>query len=372
MTVQWAWTALTEPAAGTRDSGDPLGFRAFATRLAREIAPGLTQTTSMTRGFALATLGLELTGEYRVADRDLVFEGFERLFVASQVNHHGIDGTPYAGKRLASALLQGFEEYPVYKPILKRQLSSGIWGAYRRSASYFGMVASGDRRHGNPASSVLLGRGKELAQACRAAAILPNTQLASYAARPTVPHSVLDRFKANGHVASANEVSILSEAVAYVDLRHGGRLKNLRLVFADGPEETLTPKRVASAKHLDPDHLDAASAAAALVTLMEAIEAPYREWITGDTNARLDPGVLGLPGWRHAGERKERDLQHLQRLLESNVSLDSVQEHQAWLAQRRGAQGWHPDDFDEARRLFVPATFSLKAASNLFAEGVLK
>lgn len=371
MAVKWAWTALTEPDAGTRDSGDPLGFRAFATRLAREIAPGLTQSTSMTRGFALATLGLDLTGEYRDSDRDLVFRGFECLFVASQVKHHGVDRTPFAGKRLAAAWLQGYEEYPVDKPILKQQLSSGIWGAYRRSASYFGMVASRDRRHSSPAATILHSRGKELARACRAVIVLPNTPLASYAARKSVPPSVLDRFKANGHVASADEVRILSEAVAHVDLRHGGRLQSLRRVFADSPEETLTPDRIASAKNLGPEQRAAADAAAALASLMEAIEAPYREWITGDTNVRLDRGVLDLPGWQHADDWKERDLQHLQRLLEAELSLDSVQSHQAWLAQQRGAQGWDPGEVDEARRQFVPANFALDAVSNLFAEGVL-
>ena len=104
---------------------------------------------------------------------------------------------------------------------------------------------------------------------------------------------------------------------------------------------------------------------------MEAIEAPYREWITGDTNVRLDRGVLDLPGWQHADDWKERDLQHLQRLLEAELSLDSVQSHQAWLAQQRGAQGWDPGEVDEARRQFVPANFALDAVSNLFAEGVL-
>ena len=92
-------------------------------------------------------------------------------------------------------------------------------------------------------------------------------------------------------------------------------------VFADSPEETLTPDRIASAKNLGPEQRAAVDAAAALASLMEAIEAPYREWITGDTNVRLDRSVLDLPGWQHADDWKERDLQHLQRLLEAEASL---------------------------------------------------
>lgn len=97
--LQLAWSCPAPDLSVTRDGGDPLGLRAYANRLARELCPGLTQTTRRTRGFSLLTLGLQfaLQSEDEDSANDC-FLRFERLFVVAQVHHFGgVRGAPPRG-----------------------------------------------------------------------------------------------------------------------------------------------------------------------------------------------------------------------------------------------------------------------------------
>ena len=106
MAFKTAWTVPFDVATGSRDSGDPLGFRAYANRLARELVPGLTKANQLTRGFSVLCLGLQIaqsTGASEAEVRDR-FLRFERLWVASEVRSLGDDAV-FPGKRRAAQLL---------------------------------------------------------------------------------------------------------------------------------------------------------------------------------------------------------------------------------------------------------------------------
>lgn len=100
MALKTAWTvSIPDDRGSTRDGGDPLGFRSYANRLARELVPMLTQSTFQTRGFSLLCLGVEVAAKTQSeADAQRAFQHTERLWAAASVFHQG-DDAPVAGKR---------------------------------------------------------------------------------------------------------------------------------------------------------------------------------------------------------------------------------------------------------------------------------
>ena len=117
----------------TRDSGDPLGLRAVATRIARDLVPGLTQTTTMTRSYSLLCLGLQvahsLNSVGRAISADDAFLRFETWWVLAQVGA-GCDtrlpGTRRARQVLEAMVRSGSVDLDVSR-LLRHQLSTGLW-----------------------------------------------------------------------------------------------------------------------------------------------------------------------------------------------------------------------------------------------------
>lgn len=131
MALKTAWTvSIPDDRGSTRDGGDPLGFRSYANRLARELVPMLTQSTFQTRGFSLLCLGVEVAAKTQSeADAQRAFQHTERLWAAASVFHQG-DDAPVAGKRRAKHLLVEAEatgEYPLERPLFNAISGRNIW-----------------------------------------------------------------------------------------------------------------------------------------------------------------------------------------------------------------------------------------------------
>ena len=122
----------------------------------------------MTRGFGLLCLALSLTNQYLDADELVV--RFERFHVLAQVNEFG-NGATWPGKLRAIRLIDeaaNTDRVKLDEPILDNQLSSGLWGAYRRPARLFGLTRPvGNRVDGRPSSTMLTQLGRDLASATR-------------------------------------------------------------------------------------------------------------------------------------------------------------------------------------------------------------
>ncbi len=326
----------------------------------------------MTRGFALLTVMLDLCSGYEEQDHDDIALHFERLFVASQVSKSedaGLMDVPFAGKRKARVLLNSSNMYPLTTPILRHQLSAGIWGTYRRSASYFGLIQSTTQRRSSPSSAKLTTAGAELAKLCRHGIVMQATRLNSHIQKPEVDKAVFDKFLADGWRATPDELSHLGALVRSVDSNRGRRLGRLRDVYDLG--SGLTPDTVANSGDLEVLQQAAATGALDLLVLMRRIEQPYRQWVTGRADATIPTGLGDLDEWRVAETFHEHDLLHLRGALRANPTFDAVHQHHTWLASRRGSTAWVAGYHDVARSNYHDPDFALPALTNLFNEGIL-
>ena len=124
-----------------RESADPLGFRSVANSIARDLVPGLTNSTWLPRGYSLVCLGVDFAqaGDTPARRNDRYLR-FERLFVLAAQLKNG-DEHPYPGKRVAARLLgQPGERAPLDRALLSRELAGGMWSTYRRSAINLGLL----------------------------------------------------------------------------------------------------------------------------------------------------------------------------------------------------------------------------------------
>lgn len=123
MSLTVSWTTLSD-GERTRDSGDPLGFRAYANRVARRLVPGLTGATARARGFSLLCLGVQLAAQASdETDAGERFQRLERLWIGAQAYRKTTDAVP--GIRRARQYIQE-EFYPLDRPVLHRSLTAGV------------------------------------------------------------------------------------------------------------------------------------------------------------------------------------------------------------------------------------------------------
>lgn len=383
MTLRTAWT-MPIPAVGTtsRDGGDPLGFRACANRLARQLVPGLTQTTSLARGFSVLCLGLKIArsqnqssgDEARVRDS---FLRFERLWVAAHCHRDGSDSV-FPGKRTALSLLEDaelaiIEGYPLGKPILTSQLSSGTWGAYRRSAAMFGLLQGADAARVQLANTKLTPRGEKLATALRAAAF-PHSYPSTWLTYPAVDISALGDIEAAASPPggkSSKEIRLLTEGIEEYDAFHDRALGRLRAEFDHlGGGLPLTKIRLTQ---LAPAQGSALRLAVHLVEAIEEVEYPFRAWVAEEgTSPDFAASVGSLKLWSLLPPN-ETDLLRLGKALVS-ASKDQLPQvvlrHHRQLADARGAPRWEPNSGSAAAKTRELPDFTLRSAASLFREGV--
>jgi hypothetical protein len=368
-----AWTDALEPDdVRTRDGGDPLGFRAYANRLAREIVPGLTQATAMTRGFGLLCLALDVAMSQNPINEAAVRERFlrvERIWVAAEALRTNGEGW-FPGKRRAWRLVQGVAEYPVNLPILDEQLSSGIWGAYRRSSSAFGLIYGAGGRVVRLSETVLTPSGHQLANALRTNAG-GHVQLGHWATESnrTVPVSTLGLVEAEPG-PTEQETALLSHGMASYDARHEQALSHLRVAYEQQDELDLKTIDLAV---LSGRQRRAVEVARSLVAVIEAVEKPFRHWVATGKRSQIPKSVWSAEIWKAAKVDGETALMHLHDLAvdaPAAKALDIVLGHHRWLARERGAPQWAPGDGREAALVNEAPTFTLRAAKSLFDEGV--
>src|SRR5664279_2159822 len=86
----FGWTCADREAVVTRHSGDPLGLRAWANRVARDLTPGVTDVTNRVQGYAVFCAGLLIAADavpHRVIAANEAFLRFEALWVHAQIRH---------------------------------------------------------------------------------------------------------------------------------------------------------------------------------------------------------------------------------------------------------------------------------------------
>jgi hypothetical protein len=356
----------------TRDGGDPLGFRAYANRLAREIVPGLTQATAMTRGFGLLCLALEVAMSQKPIDEPAVRERFlrvERIWVAAEALRTNGEGW-FPGKRRAWRLVKGVEEYPVDRPILDQQLSTGVWGAYRRSLAAFGLIGGARGRVVRLSQTVLAPSGHQLANTLRSNAC-GGVQLGRWADESNyeVPVAKLRLVDAD-HSPTKEEVILLSQGMTSYDSRHESALSHLRNAYEQHNELDL---KTIDLTALSGRQRRAVEVARSLVAAIEGIERPFRDWVATGERTQIAKSIWSADVWKAAKVDGESELMHLRDLAVDRPAakaLDIVLGHHRWLARRRGAPEWTPGDGRVAALVVEAPTFTLRAARSLFAEGV--
>lgn len=148
------WTAFNPLERGATNE-DPLGFYAYAMRLAEEWLPGITTRTRRIRYYSMVCGGLqlietELGGLVReAADRDAerlrLFMRWERLWVAWNAAVDGQDARGLIGRTKVTPLFRNghFSSASLDYPFIQRQPDLGALGSYRTSLESFGLLREG-------------------------------------------------------------------------------------------------------------------------------------------------------------------------------------------------------------------------------------
>lgn len=366
-----AWSALADDQPATRDGGDPLGFRSFANRLAREIAPGLTLSTNQARAFGVLCLGLRDFAE--ADDGGGAFLKFETFWVSAQARHFQNEPelNRWRGKRSALWRVQAAGpngEVSLTQPILQNQLSAGTWGAYRRSGGLFGLTRRATQR-GRPEKALLTPQGSLLAdatwQAIRSAAG-KKVHFAYRIKQGAVPADGLKWVLKDGKPSKA-ELAILNRGIQGFDRASDGRLGALYRVWSETGELSIS----SLVKGDGLPQADSVAAGAAVVHLISALEPPLRKWAATGSEPNLPSGVWQSKAWDQVGAWGEHDLLALRNAgLEAGSGLAALQQHQRWLAEIRGSEPWEAGMAEPSVRRFTPPVFALPAVQRLFEDGV--
>jgi len=377
--LEIAWSAPVTDLDDGRDTADPLGFRGWANQLACDLVPGLTQVTWRTRGYSLLCNGLLLAQKFE-QNRDInpveAFLRFERLWVGAQRAVHG-KGARWAGVRMADVLLAN-DTYRLDKPLTSQQLYSGIWGGYRRSATALGLIRPSGRRSG-PSGYELTKLGKDMASAVAKNGFSAKSRLAEHILKPSLPVDVLRSLileQPPGQEPSLPEVDLLSTAIRATDRLQDNALQCLRSAFDRCKRRPLELVTLAKEKELSDVQRRAAVAASELLSLMLAIEAPYRLWVTGSSVKPIPQTIWRHPGWETIRRWPVPELVSLHDTMcsppKGATVFETIHQHHERLMESRGAEPWERDIDTPARRDYQAPDFCLQSASLLFAEGVLQ
>ncbi len=377
--MRLSWSAAVSAFDSNRDTADPLGFRGWANQLARDLVPGLTQVTWRTRGYSLLCKGLQLAKdveEKKGKNAVEAFLRFERLWVGAQREVHG-ERARWAGVRMASLLLAE-DSYRLDRPLTSQQLYSGLWGAYRRSATALGLIQPSGRRSG-PAGYKLTALGHELAGAVAKAALSERVHLATHILKDSLPKEVLKSLIQSEHPGeqpSKREVEILSSAMRSADQSQDRALSRLRRVYDQQRSRSLDLDTLLHASELSETQRRSAMAARELCELMDTIEEPFRVWVTGGSVGPLSPAILDHPGWDTARSWPVPELVSLHDTIRARLKAESVlvalHRHHKQLMEQRGAEPWECDVETPSRRNYQSPDFCLPSAVRLFGEGVLQ
>jgi len=257
--------------------------------------------------------------------------------------------------------------------LLHDDLSGGLWGAYRRPAIQLGLLQERWTRS-TPSATTVLPLGKALARTLDGRAISDPAAVRKLARDPlrlTDSERTAYLIAEDTGFAPEEEAAGLSRALTEYDDRRVERGRGRRF----GALRSAYDK----AGHLSVESVDgslltegqaqALEEARALVAIMNAVERPYRLWVTGN-RATLAKSVLNDSAWALVATVAEPDLQALRSDLQHDPTFDAVHRHQARLATARGRESWEREDPRPGRDEFEPPDFTLRTMASLFTEGV--
>lgn len=370
----------------TRDSGDPLGFRSIVERMARDIAPGLTQSTSLTRGFSMSCLGLRVAKDLSHSRKakvevDAGFLRFETWVVLCLTQHDQrcrLPGKQRAKQYLAAAgHVRGFRVDLDQQRLLRNQLATGLWGLYRRSAMTHGLLTrQPGPRHSRPSAHALTtygrGSGEALAQAARETLTDSGSwQIGPLLRYGTVTDADLKQLP-YGDEPSDDEVLQLGLALGRSDALRGAPLGRLHDSF-DRANGELSLRSV-HVSMLTPAQAAAVRAARLLRPIMREFETSLRAVITEEQPKKVSSSSLSLlskglfSSW-DPGAYIPMLVAHC----ESNGVIDGLVAHHRSLYEQRGSTPWEIGDSDPSKLVerYRDPDIGLSAPANLFREGVI-
>lgn len=370
----WSDPAVLE---GSRESGDPLGLRAWANRIAQRLVPGLRNGTDRVQGFGLVCAALVLSERSAFSDLgpDETFLRLERAWVLAQAaaRQSGEEVPVWPGDRRAQRFLTD-RAVDLGEPLLSRQLQMGTWGMYRRAAGALGLIQpAGLGLVRAPREAELTESGRVLGRewidfnvpADARAALSQRMKAASV---PT--DKVIDLFFPDlppyAPVADPLTAALKLPTSGYSELRA------LRAVWAAAGDLDIRSLK----RHEDlltADQAQLLPQAAAVQALCRRVELPFRRYLRrGSAAAPPGPRLHTLRAWS-AVPREENDVRLLEAALRrAPRSWLGVRRRAIELAHARGHElsdpGSAPSGYDRAP---IPA-LSLKAAEALFSQGFLE
>lgn len=369
------WTAYAT-AGSNRETGDPLGIRTWANRIAPGLVPALSNVTMRVQGYGLLCAGLEIQKSNQLAGLTPVdvWHRFERLWVISQTAHaaDGSDIYSWPGKTIANRMVTA-KEADLTTPLLGREISAGTWGAYRRSSGLLGLItAKRGGRATSPADTRLTGRGDSVGAAWR------ETNLASSSTTRPIARVLSRRSCTVSEAMDLFVPDVPRDTPVAAALTHAieGRfdsssgLQALRKVW--DRYGTLEPgKLIEAAALLDSRQRLLAPQAESVLDLFRLVEKPYRRYVTRGTGAAPSARAWNSKSWGVAVTYSDEARELRNAGLSTSGSWDGVQSWAQRLAGSRGGSapepGRAPVGYD---RTPAPA-MSLLAAASLFGQGLL-
>jgi hypothetical protein len=361
-----------------RQGSDPLGFRAWANRVARDLTPGVTNFTTRVRGFALLCGGVRIASQAastNLLTPDEAFRRFETLWVHAQTRHLLSKRTAerWPGSRTA-ARLQDENSLDLSIGLLASPLASGIFGSYRRGAIRLRLVQPPQRGAIRPDTARLTRSGMQLAEECLKrfwasdAGGGRNSQLLRALRTGRASSNDLSTIRVDSRPAM-HESAILQKAIDNSDelvrlglaaLRRQYDIQSDMLAVLDGDGE------------LTPFQSQARVTAQIILRLVDEIETPYRQWISGNEVSPVPDSVWADDAlWTAVEARGGTDALALRRHAREQGGWDGVDNWQRQLSELRGSdpveRGYVTKDYAGAS----PPTFGLLAVKSLFDDGLL-
>jgi hypothetical protein len=372
--IEYGWSAYDPDAPSeTRDNGDPLGLRAWATRIARRLVPVFTQQHRSLWGFAWLCAGRRLAGEAATVSlsRDEAWLRLEATWVHAQTRHRLLDPTvpPWPGLKKAEKMAQ-LKRLRVDKEarLLRHELTQGSWGTYRRGATRLGLVrAEGLGAGFSPSTTALTAAGSDVAQ------LFVSVFLGSRG------HGVLLDAARAGELDASRLAAIPAAGLPMPELREriGGCVQRvegaleiaaLRRTFDADIHAFPSVVRI-SDSFLTAGQRDALRSARAARRLVEEIEFGYRRWMLGDSPPESTIWDDDGP-WACALADQEAEVLELRRWGRAH-GWQGVHRWQRELARRRGSRALERSEVPEYYVESRPPSFGLPSLGGLFAEGLL-
>lgn len=349
---------------GTRDGGDPLGFRAVANLIARDLVPGLTQSTDVARALSLLCVGLHY-GHAGPAGTsvDETYKRFERLWVLS-TQCRTPRGADFSGVRAARRLLTHHDtDLPLTTPLLQNELGAGMWGAYRRLALSLNLIEQ-TRSGTRPAQHRLTESGRQLAAAARKK-INNGRHIGPRLTGGSAPLDLLRGLRATTKCSPA-ETQIISRQLGQYDRRVDGAHSRLHAAYVAAGVLSLDTMHTAP---WPPGHRAAAVAARAITTLIDNYERSFR--IAAVEGAAQDPAPLSDATWAAIGHWDAVGIGRLRpALATSKDPIAQLFSHHEDLSRLRHSIAWERGQTAEDRLHFRPPDFALSSAASLYAQKV--